>query len=531
MTARFIVGLTLLASACVEDRPSFNGEEASEQEQSPDGGNASSTESEEPPGSGGGSEDGSTRAPSDDESPFVEEMRRADASVEPGSSEPSDLTEDTEDSDVTDPSSSEDDPFSETEAECNTDDARGCDLSGALGACAGGEQFCENGQWAECDVQPALLDTCEPGNDDTCDGVINEGCECVGSQTRSCAADGALGACADGIQQCLGGAWSACSIEPAALDGCEPGDDASCNGVANEDCACIGSETRSCAEGGALGRCATGVQTCVQGEWGACSISPAVADGCDLDNDANCNGVENEGCDCEVGTTRSCEEAGLVGPCAAGTQACSDAGTWGPCSIPPAASDTCEQGNDADCSGTPNDGCLCVIGVSIRACGNCDDGTETCVNGKLGTYGPCAGALEEPITYYRDVDGDGYGSATVIQACGGVPSGYTEVTGDCCDSASDLTLAATINPGQTEYMEDFAPICGGTWDYDCSGTVEGVPTAHTVSCDSECDPVAEAWSIPADCGESATAYACALQGHPTQVCNFFGVASMTVRCR
>src|SRR5262249_30588308 len=161
-------------------------------------------------------------------------------------------------------------------------------------------------------------------------------------------------------ETCTGGKWSACSIKPAAMDGCDiAGDDANCNGTGNDGCACAADDARLCSKAGAMGNCANGAQSCVSGKWGACSSLPAAADSCAVKgDDANCNGVPNEGCECMVGDApRACSSAGLRGNCAAGTQMCVN-GKWGACSIAPAAADSCAvKGDDANCNGTPNEGC------------------------------------------------------------------------------------------------------------------------------------------------------------------------------
>jgi hypothetical protein len=46
----------------------------------------------------------------------------------------------------------------------------------------------------------------------------------------------------------------------------------------------------------------------------------------------------------------------------------------------PAAADTCSRGNDANCNGVPNEGCQCINEDSPLAC---PCGTQTCTNGKL----------------------------------------------------------------------------------------------------------------------------------------------------
>jgi hypothetical protein len=173
--------------------------------------------------------------------------------------------------------------------------------------------------------------------------------------------------------------------------------------------------------------------------------------------------------DCEPGDSRSCSEGGALGPCAAGTQFCTVGATWSACSVKAAAADSCESGNDDNCNGTPNQGCLCINGVTKRACGSCSDGTQVCTDGKADQYGACQGAVKMPVKYYPDVDGDGYGvSAASVSSCIGAPSGYVDQAGDCCDDGGNPALAKSIHPGQATYFTVAANLCGITWNYDCS---------------------------------------------------------------
>ena len=97
---------------------------------------------------------------------------------------------------------------------------------------------------------------------------------------------------------------------PKARD-CTSGLDLDCNGVpdnkADSVCKCTVGATQDCdAHPGkdAKGLCKAGSQTCVASAdkttsaFGACtgSVGPAATDGCAANNDANCNGVPNEGC-------------------------------------------------------------------------------------------------------------------------------------------------------------------------------------------------------------------------------------------
>lgn len=268
---------------------------------------------------------------------------------------------------------------------------RTCSDGGLFGKCAAGAQTCTaEGKWGACSIAPAAKDTCAKDNDDNCNGVKNEGCPCSTGSTRKCSDGGLMGKCSSGMQSCGADAqWSACSITPGAKDTCAPGNDDNCNGMLNEGCACVQGATRKCSDGGLMGKCAGGMQTCgAAGTWGACSIAPSASDTCVSDNDDNCNGIRNEGCKCLLGQSRACSAAGLMGRCAAGTQVCDGSGAWGACSIAPAGADRCDPGNDDNCNGRPNEGCACTNGMS-RPCsqssppllGKCAAGTQTCMNG------------------------------------------------------------------------------------------------------------------------------------------------------
>lgn len=62
-------------------------------------------------------------------------------------------------------------------------------------------------------------------------------------------------------------------------------------------------------------------------------------------------------------------------------------------------------------------------------------------------------------TYYRDEDGDGYGSDGNKKTASSLPAGYTDKGGDCNDAN------AAIHPGAVE-------ICGNAVDEDCDTYVD-----------------------------------------------------------
>ena len=81
------------------------------------------------------------------------------------------------------------------------------------------------------------------------------------------------------------------------------------------------------------------------------------------------------------------------------------------------------------------------------------------------------------LSWYLDVDGDGYGAGAEVQACDPPASDYVSMAGDCADGNSDQ------NPGAPE-------VCNGV-DDDCDGDVDDA--------DSALDPAStQTWYADAD---------------------------------
>jgi hypothetical protein len=121
----------------------------------------------------------------------------------------------------------------------------------------------------------------------------------------------------------------------------------------------------------------------------------------------------------------------------------------------------------------------------------CDTYTWS-VNGQTytasGTYTSVTGCATEilvltitpSVTYYADVDNDGYGDASSpVVSCTGMPVGSVANSGDCNDNN------ANVNPGMTE-------VCGNGIDDNCNGSVDegcgctNPPTANAGSNASVC---------------------------------------------
>ena len=162
-------------------------------------------------------------------------------------------------------------------------------------------------------------------------------------------------------------------------------------------------------------------------------------------------------------SSRLCSQDGLLGTCGGGNETCNVQGHWGNCSVLPAASglDTCAPGNDDNCNGIANQGCLCIEGAT-RTCGPCNDGAQACTNGKAGIYGACTGGTQQAV-YYFDGDGDGFGGTTTILACGAAPAGFVAVGGDCCDTDRNA------NPGVPATFWSSSRTACNNFDWDCDG--------------------------------------------------------------
>ena len=179
-----------------------------------------------------------------------------------------------------------------------------------------------------------------------------------------------------------------------------------------------------------------------------------------------------------------------------------------------------ESGAAGACDGATNEGCLCIEGVTTRPCGVCQDGTQTCSNGKTGQYGACSGGTMK--TYYLDDDSDGHAVNVSTTGCGPAPAKYiTGPVDDCDDQSGD------VFPGQTRF---FALHRGdGSFDYDCNGFEEPeYKTGHNLLCAScttgQVCICATFRSAPA-CGEPLDLSICtncsltpAVAGNPLQPC-------------
>jgi hypothetical protein len=129
-----------------------------------------------------------------------------------------------------------------------------------------------------------------------------------------------------------------------------------------------------------------------------------------------------------------------------------------------------------------------------------------------------------------DVDGDGYGTGQPSGFCGTTPPiGYAAMNGDCCDNATNVAVAKLIHPGADFQTTSAGGICGVTWDYDCSGTVEK-NRMNCGSCTADCECAYSEYPDSA-CGTSQGGASCSLAGAPTPTCHNFVGGVGTIGCR
>ncbi len=275
-----------------------------------------------------------------------------------------------------------------------------CDAHPGLdgrGQCQPGVRVCVLGDanltsaWGVCDgsVGPGEQDSCAVEGDDTnCDGTNNGGCPCVEGETRPCGPETDDGICQRGSQSCVNGTFAQCAGAVfAAGRNCGSSEDNDCDGRPDDSvddfCTCVVGSVRACgAHPGrdGNGQCRAGSQTCearandATSTFGACigSVGPALQDSCVEDNDANCNGLPNEGCACINGQTRACGPDTEVGLCQRGLQTCAN-GAFGQCqgAVFPAPRN-CDSPLDNDCDGRPDDTFdnVCLPPINPFTCSN-----------------------------------------------------------------------------------------------------------------------------------------------------------------
>jgi hypothetical protein len=373
----------------------------------------------------------------------------------------------------------------------------------------------------DCGGTCAVPEVCD-GIDNDCNGLVDDG---LGSTTCG------VGACQVTVQNCVAGHPQTCVPLPPQVELCDGLLDDDCDGVVDNGCACTDGHTQSCYTAApatlGVGECASGVQTCVHGQWGACvgEVTPAV-EGCDgLDND--CNGQVDDGLGqtvCGVGacqvTTPNCLNGapqtctprapsaevcdGLdndcdgqaddnlppitcgVGACQTTVPSCANGVPEG-CTPGTPSAEGCD-GLDNDCdgvvdNGNPGGGLPCSTGLP-GACGagvtSCTGGHIVCVQTVFPTAEACDGI---------DNDCDGVvddGNPGGDQACGTGLPGVCAAGVTACGAGGQLTCVQAVFPT--------AEACDGL-DNDCDGVVDNGNPGAGAACST---------GLPGVCGAGST---------------------------
>jgi hypothetical protein len=440
-----------------------------------------------------------------------------------------------------------------------------CKSVGAMTASVGGD--CADDSAA---IHPGATEACN-GADDNCDGTTDEenaaGCTplypdadgdgfgAVVSGKCLCAADGTYKA----------GKSSDCndtnpSVHPKADESCNGIDD-DCDGVTDpagaEGCSNYyldgDGDGYGTVSGGSKCLCAAGgaYSTLLAGDCDdtAKTAFPGASEVCNGADD-NCNGGVDEGV-----TTLFYVDADKDGYGAASISvpACTAPPGYVPdntdcdgakASVHPGATENC-NGVDDNCDGLTDpansggcttyfadvdqdgagakDGagsCLCAAASPFTASSqtDCNDGASSVHPGATEVCNSvddnCDGNTDEGVTsvFYKDNDGDGYGSSVSISACS-APSGYVGISGDCADGA------ASIHPNAAEVCNGLDDNCNGSTDegvmlvfyFDFDGDGFGDASHPTQACSAPNSCVVD----KTDCND-ALAYA-----HPgaTETCN------------
>lgn len=324
---------------------------------------------------------------------------------------------------------------------------------GTTGACDGTGMCAKHAQGTICG--PVATGSCTNGAATTADLCDGSG-TCVHSSTTPCAPY-ACGAteCATTCStsaDCAAGAYcmgNGCfpkkqnGEQCTTVDECQSGyciDGTCCN------TACGGGSTadcQACNVPGAMGTCepvATG--TVCRPANGSCDIQE-VCDGAGTSCPADAFKPSGEAC----GSAQSCSNGVRTNQDTCnGSGTCNDSGTTS-CS-PYSCADQYSCRSSCSSHGECASGHYC----------NAPSCVPTLPNGSLCTAGyQCQSGLCN--TYFRDADGDGYGSAGVTaKGCSTPPAGYVSNSSDCNDSS------ASIKPGGTE-------VCNSV-DDDCDGSID-----------------------------------------------------------
>ena len=320
-------------------------------------------------------------------------------------------------------------------------------------------------------------DTCD-GVDDDCDGAFDEADATVGTPCGS-----ATGECERGVNSCQRGAITCVGGAGATAETCNALDD-DCDGRTDE--SPVPGEGDRCGATN-VGRCRFGTLSC---SGGALSCGGAfrgpVAETCNgVDDD--CNGATDDGLTPPApGSVPSC--AMMSGVCAGRMPTCRGAAGWA-CD-PPAAFQATESicdGDDNDCDGSTDEGCLSPVGTDRRLDTHVGASAENSVqpavtgDGSSRVYAAWMEVSDRAHVYFaRSTDNGGsFGAPVRLDSAGGAAIGP-----ELASSGTDDVVGVWADfRGGTNYREIYSRFStnrGGTF----AGNVKVNAAGETATRDS-----------------------------------------------
>jgi hypothetical protein len=331
---------------------------------------------------------------------------------------------------------------------------------------------------------PPGAEVCD-GRDNDCDGRTDE------SLQKACQRQ--QGVCQGSTVECTNGGFPSCgtiqygsNFVSAETDAHCDDQDNDCDGTVDEGCECQPGDIRNC--GSSTGACTLGMQRCTNGTFGTCQGAQMPAkETCDGE-DNDCDGTIDEGCDCVYNSPE-----GNQGVCQEGT-----IDGQGNCQ-PPSTYTGSEQndcdGEDNDCDGAVDEGCECDY--QSKADGVCGDSTRD-ANGNC----QAPANYESPETSCDGLDNncDGSVDESLEADCSNQMGVCAGSTIDCSTKRMGGDCAA---PQYGSAYEPDEETCDGR-DNDCDGMIDE-------GCDDDgddfCDADMSVAGTPAVCPKSAAGQA------------------------